>query len=101
MRVGGWRARRGFDVALDELEAAIREQRDFAADYQKRQFLDGLRELLLDRGQEDITEMMDMYLHKCPWEEIAGRFGGAVTQTSINTIQRRFWRTITRAASLL
>ena len=23
MRVGGWRARRGFDVALDELEAAI------------------------------------------------------------------------------
>jgi len=101
MRVGGWRARRGFDTALDELEAAIREQRDFAADYETQQALDVIRQRLLDRGQEDITEMMDMFLHKCPWEEIAARFGGVVTQKSINTIQRRFWRAVTRVASLL
>lgn len=101
MRVGGWRARRGFDVALGELEAAIREPRNFADDYQNRQTIDALREQLLDRGQADIAEMMDMFLHNCPWEEIASLSGRYVTPKNINTIQRRFWRTVIRAASLL
>jgi hypothetical protein len=96
MRAGGARARRGSQVVLNELAGAIREQRDFAADLERHQILDALRQELLTRGQHDITEMMDMVLYGCKWTQVVRHFGESPTPRSVNNIQRRFWRTIAK-----
>lgn len=101
MRQGGWRARRGFEVVLKDLAGAILEQRDFAADYERRQILDALRQELLIKGEEDIVEMMDMILYGCRWQQIVGHFSESPTPININAIQRRFWRTVAKVGCLL
>ena len=101
MRAGGRRARRGFDVVLNELAGVIREQRDFAAAYERRQILDAVRQELLNNGEEDITEMMDMILYGCRWGHVVGHFGESPTPKNINTFQRRFWRAIFKVGCLI
>jgi hypothetical protein len=100
MRAGGARARRGYDVLLHELAAAIRDQHDFAAKYEAQQRLRALRRELIRRGEDDVNEMIDLILYGCEWKHVAGHLGKSVTPQTVNTIQRRFWRTVTKIARL-
>jgi hypothetical protein len=45
--------------------------------------------------------MLDQVLHGCPWNDIAVQLGEEPTKRNVNTIQRRFWRAIERAAQIL
>jgi hypothetical protein len=101
LRAGGWRARRGFDLALDELRIAVCDQGNIDADFERRQFVDALRHQLLSRGQTEVCEMMDMILHECSWDQIAQQLDGHTDERTVNTIQRRFWRTVKNVARLL
>ncbi len=101
LRYGSWRVRKGREVALGELEAALRAHSDHATELERREIVDMLRSELSNSGQEVIVNMLDQVLHGCPWNDIAVQLGEEPTKRNVNTIQRRFWRAIERAAQIL
>ena len=101
LRYGGWRVRRGREVALGNLEATLRSHADHAADYQRREMVQILRQELLNSGQDEIADMMDQVLHGCRWDDVAVHLGEEPTKKNVNTLQRRFWRALGRFAHLL
>ncbi len=101
LRYGSWRVRKGREVALGELEAALRARGDHAAEYERREIVDILRRELQESGQDDIADMLDQILHGCRWDDVAVHLGEEPTKRTVNTLQRRFWRAIERFAHLL
>lgn len=101
LRYGHWRVRKGREVPLGELESLLRDPREYGADYENKQVVDRLRQELLNSGRPDVADMMDMVLHGCGWDEVARHFGIETSSRNTNTLQRRFWRVIQRAAGLL
>jgi hypothetical protein len=92
LKYGHWRVRKGYEVPLGDLEYTLREKSSHADEYQKHEILDVVRQDLIKLGYDDASEVMDMILHGCRWEEVADSMGIEVTDRSVNTLQRWFWR---------
>jgi hypothetical protein len=91
-RFGHWRVRKGYDVPLGNLEFTLRAKSDHAEEYARREILDQVRNDFIKYGYEDMPEIMDMLLHGCMWDQVVEWKGLEVTDRSVNTIQRWFWR---------
>ena len=90
-----WRLRKGFDVALDDLEAVLlRARGDFAAEYQFHDSMEALRRELRNAGKHEAAAILDQLLHHVPWDDVVMNLGEEPTKRKVNTIQRRFWRTV-------
>jgi hypothetical protein len=94
LRVGGRRARRKTEVELftAKLET-LHDQFDLISDLEAKDTFDRLMEELDRQGLDDIREMVPMMLRDCEADEFVRRFG-----MSRNTISRRFYRGMRRAA---
>ncbi len=101
LRYGSWRIRRGREVALGELEAALHARSNHAEELERQEIVDILRSELSNSGQDEIIEMLDQVLHGCTWDDIAVHLGQEPTKRNVNTIHRRFWRAIRSVAQML
>ena len=95
-RAGGIRARKGLEVSLlDHIFRTLREPCDFAADVERREFVDRLRNRLIDLNMADVQQMVDLALHDSD-VDVVSQFG-----QSRNALSKRFWRGVRKASSLL
>jgi hypothetical protein len=101
LRYGSWRIRRGREVGLGELEAALRARGDHAKEFEHREIVEILRQEFSNTGQDDVAEMLEQVLHGCTWDEVTMHLGKEPTKKNVNTIHRRFWRAVERAARFL
>jgi hypothetical protein len=95
LRVGGRRARRKAEVELfaTTLEA-LQDEFDLVAHLEAKDTLDRLMQELERLGMNDVREMVPMMLRECDAHEFISRFG-----KSRNTISRRFYRGMRKAAA--
>jgi hypothetical protein len=90
--------RKGYEVPLGNLEFTLRDKSDHAEELARRQILDQLRDDFIKYGYEDAAEIMDLVLYGFVWDQVAEWKGIEVTDRSVNTIQRWFWRVFAKVA---
>jgi hypothetical protein len=101
LRAGSARDRRGWNIALDELDDILRGQIlmdpcDYDSQYGKNIDLAVFGQRLRQNGLEDIDQMLHLVRDGCTWKEI-----GSKLSRDPSVAQRRFRRWMGRAAKLL
>ena len=94
--VGGIRARKGLDVELlDHILYTLQEPAKFPDDIEFKQLLDRLIDRLAYLGLTDVRKTLELALHNGDFDFVS-EIG-----ESRNTVSKRFWRAIRKAARLL
>ena len=101
LRAGSSRARRGLNVALEELDKGLSEKiltdsRDYGAKYVIDMDLAAVGKRYRETGLEDIAEMLQLVRDGQTWKEIGQQMG-----RDPNVAQRRFRRWMGKALNLL
>ena len=96
LRCGHWRIRRGIEILLGDGAERLQDPFDYEAALQEVRTVEQLRNRLRDGGKGDLLAVMDMVLHGCRWHEIAGALGKQPTEQNVNTLRRRYVRTLRR-----
>jgi hypothetical protein len=94
--VGGIRVRKGLDSELlEHIVSTLQEPGNFASDLETKQLLDRLIERLTNLGLTDVQRIMELALHNGDFDFVSE------VGESRNTVSKRFWRAIRKAARLL
>jgi hypothetical protein len=96
LRCGHWRLRRGIEILLGDGAERLHDPFDYEAAFQDARTVEQLRGHLRDTGKSDLLAALDMILHGCRWDEIAGALGKDPTEQNVNTLRRRYVRTLRR-----
>lgn len=95
-RVGGRRVRKGLDVELlEHVLLTLNSEPEFDQQIETRDLFEQIEQRLIDMGMSDVREMLNLALHR---GELNFRQEGHELR---NTISKRFWRGIRKAANLL
>jgi DNA-directed RNA polymerase specialized sigma24 family protein len=96
-RSGGRRARQGFDLELMEsLARNLTDRSDWAADYERRQFVDVLKARMDALGLAEEREMVELWLFESTAKELTDRFN-----KSRNAISKQMWRAVRKSVRLM
>jgi hypothetical protein len=93
LKAGGRNMRRGVEIELlDKLRRRLRALDNVHDAAQHRELVRSLEEHFTANGVPHVTEMLDMWLHGLPWEEIAEQVGKKPKAAT-----KDFWRWFQRA----
>jgi hypothetical protein len=96
LRCGDWRLRKGMEILLGRGVERLHDPLDYESKYAQALSVDQVREKLLRAEQEEVRLIVDLVLHGCKWDEIARYLGVEPSERNVNTMRRRYRRTIRR-----
>lgn len=95
-KVGGRRVRKGIEVELlEHILVTLQEGAAFEKQIERRDLFDRIEQRLIDMGMSDVKEILDLALHR-------GELNFESKPHELrNTVSKRFWRGLRKAANLL